>query len=69
MDLIINKLEKLDFSQPLSFKTIRNRTKVNGKLINKKLMLAILYKSDKYRKINPLEVGSGKYKLNVWAKK
>ena len=65
-DIVKTKLNELDFSQPLSFRTIRDRTRVNGKMVSKRFMLATLHKSDKYRKVNPLEVGSGKHKLNVW---
>jgi len=37
---------------------------------NKNNMLGYLYNSPEFRRINPLEVGSGKHKnnLNVWAK-
>ena len=67
-DIVKNKLDELDFSQPLSLRTIRARTKINEKLINKKYMLGYLYKSGEYRKVKPLEIGCGKYKVNVWAK-
>ena len=68
MENVLEGLSKLDFSQPLSFKTIRDRTRVNGKLINKRLMLGTLHNSGKYRNIDPFEVGSGKMKLNVWTR-
>ena len=66
MDIVLNKLEELNFSQPLSFKNIRDKTKINSKMINKKFMLVNLHKSDKYRKVIPYKIGSGKHKLNVW---
>lgn len=67
-EIVKNKLDELDFSQPLSFRNIRNRTRINDKLINQNYMLGYLYKSGEYRKIQPHEVGSGKYKINVWTK-
>lgn len=67
-EIVKNKLDELDFSQPLSLRTIRARTKINEKLINRKYMLGYLYKSGDYRKIKPLEIGCGKHKVNVWAK-
>ena len=66
MDIVLNKLEELNFSQPLSLRTIRDKTKINSKMINKRFMLITLHKSDKYILVKPLEVGSGKKKLNVW---
>ena len=68
MDIVLDKLEELNFSQPLSLRTIRNRTKINNKMINKRFMLATLHNSDKYRKVIPYKIGSGKHKLNVWEK-
>ena len=35
-------------------------------MINKKFMLVNLHKSDKYRKVIPYKISSGKHKLNVW---
>ena len=67
-DIVKTKLNELDFSQPLSFRTILKRSYIDGKQINKKYMLGFLYHSDDYRKIKPLEIGCGKHKVNVWAK-
>jgi len=67
-DIVNTKLGEVDFSQPLSLKTIRARTKINDKLINRKYMLGYLYKSGQFRKVEPLEVGSGKHKVNVWTR-
>ena len=66
MEFVLEHLDKLDFSQPLSFRTIRDRIRVDEELINKRLILATLYNSDKYRKVKPLEIGSGKKIMNVW---
>tara|TARA_B100000780_G_scaffold278732_1_gene253402 strand:- start:1659 stop:1868 length:210 start_codon:yes stop_codon:yes gene_type:complete len=66
MENVIEDLDRLDFSNPLSLKTIRNRTRVNGKMVNKKLMLATLHTFERYSKVTPLEVGSGKHRLNIW---
>jgi hypothetical protein len=68
MEFVIENIDKLDFSQPLSFKTIRNRTRINGKLPNKKLLLATLNIFEKYKIVEPLDVGCGKYKVNVWTR-
>ena len=68
MEFVLENVNKLDFSQPLSLRTIRLRTRVDGKMINKRLMLATLHKSDKYRNVKPLEVGNGKHRLNVWTR-
>tara|TARA_Y100000389_G_C17408616_1_gene489535 strand:- start:300 stop:509 length:210 start_codon:yes stop_codon:yes gene_type:complete len=68
MNIIDTQLEKIDFSQPLSLKKIRNRSRINGKLISKKYMIRYLHESPNYRNVKPLEVGSHKHKLNVWAK-
>ena len=68
MEFVLENVSKLDFSQPLSLRTIRLRTRVDGKMINKRLMLATLHKSDKYRNVKPLEVGNGKHRLNVWTR-
>ena len=67
-EIVKNKLDQLDFSQPLSFRTILKRTRINEKQINKNYMLGYLYKSGEYRKIKPLEIGSGKHKINDWEK-
>ncbi len=67
-NIVRTRLSELDFSQPLSFRNILRRSYINGKQINKKYMLGFLYHSDEYRKIDPLEVGCGKYKVNVWAR-
>lgn len=66
MENVIDNLDKLDFSQPLSLKTIRNRTRVNGKMVNRKLMLATLNTFERYSIVDPLDVGSGKHRLNIW---
>ena len=63
-----NNLEQLNFNQPLSVKTIRNKTIINGKKINKKYLIRSLHHLENYRNVNPLEVGSGKHQLNVWEK-
>ena len=68
MEFVLENVNKLDFSQPLSLRTIRLRTRVDGKMINKRLMLATLHKSGKYRNVKPLEVGNGKHRLNVWTR-
>jgi hypothetical protein len=68
MEHVIENIDKLDFSNPLSLKTIRNRTRVDGKMVNKKLMLATLHTFERYSKVEPLEVGSGKNILNVWSR-
>ena len=68
MNIINTQLEKIDFSQPLSLKNIRNRSRINGKLISKKYMIRYLHESSNYRNVKPLEVGSHKHKLNVWTK-
>lgn len=67
-DIVNRKLEEVDFSHPLSLKKIRDKTRVNGELINKYYMIKFLHKSDNYRNVNPLEVGSGKHKINVWTR-
>jgi len=66
MEFVIEKIDKLDFSQPLAFKTIRDRTRENGKRHNKKLVLATLNTFENYQKVKPLEVGCGKKFINVW---
>ena len=68
MDIVEKRLEEVDFSQPLSLRNILRRSYIDGKQINKKLMLYSLHNSEKYRKVLPLEIGCGKYKINVWAK-
>tara|TARA_B100000700_G_C14723157_1_gene704711 strand:- start:430 stop:639 length:210 start_codon:yes stop_codon:yes gene_type:complete len=68
MENVLISLDELDFSQPLSLKTILKRARLNDKRINKRLMLGTLHKSGKYRNVNPLEVGNGKMKLNVWTR-
>ena len=67
-NIVRTRLSELDFSQPLSFRNILRRSYIDGKQINKKYMLGFLYHSDEYRKINPLEIGCGKHKVNVWAR-
>ena len=66
MEFVLENVDKLDFSQPLSLRTIRDRTRVDGKMVNKRFMLATLHKSDKYKKVIPYKIGCGKYKLNGW---
>lgn len=68
MEYVIEKLDNLDFSQPLSLRNIRLKSKINGKMISKRLMLATLHTFERYKNVSPLEVGSGKYKLNVWTR-
>ena len=68
MENVLISLDELDFSQPLSLKTILKRARLNDKRINKRLMLGTLHNSGKYRNVNPLEVGNGKTKLNVWTR-
>ena len=68
MDTLEKKLDELDFLQPLSFKTILKKSYINDKQINKNLMLYILHKSKKYRNVKPIEVGSGKHRVNVWTR-
>tara|TARA_B110000259_G_scaffold88072_1_gene102389 strand:- start:285 stop:518 length:234 start_codon:yes stop_codon:yes gene_type:complete len=69
-EIVKNKLDKVDFTQPLSFVNIRDRTRINGKLINRRYMLGYLYKSGEFQKVKPLDIGSHKHKnnLNVWTK-
>jgi len=67
-EIVKNKLNELDFNQPLSLKKIRSKTKINDKLINKKYILGYLHKSNEYRNVEPLEVGSGKFQVNVWTR-
>ena len=67
-DIVNSKLEEVDFSQPLSLKKIRDKTRINGELINKYYMIKFLHKSDNYRNVDPLEVGCGKNKVNVWTR-
>jgi len=68
MDTVEKRLEELDFSQPLSLRNILRRSYIDNKQINKKLMLYTLHKSKKYRNVKPLEVGSNKHRVNVWAR-
>lgn len=68
MDIVEKKLDELDFSQPLSLKTILKKSYVNNKQINKKLMLYSLHKLKKYRNVESHEVGSGKHRVNVWTR-
>ena len=68
MEYVIEKLDNLDFSQPLSLRNIRLKCKINGKMINKKLILATLHTFERYKNVSPLEVGSGKDRLNIWTR-
>ena len=68
MDTVEKRLDELDFSQPLSLKKILRRSHINDKQVNKKLMLYTLHKSKKYRNVKPIEVGSGKHRVNVWTR-
>lgn len=65
---IKNLLDELDFSQPLSLKTIIVRAKYNNKKINKRYMMKYLCKNENYELVNPLSVGSQKNFINVWKK-
>jgi len=68
MNTVEKRLDELDFSQPLSLKKILRKSHINDKQVNKKLMLYTLHKSKKYRNVKPIEVGSGKHRVNVWTK-
>lgn len=68
MQLVLDELNKLDFSQPLSVKNIRRQIRINNKYVNKFCILKVLHKSDLYRNVKPYEVGSGKDKVNVWTR-
>ena len=68
MEYVIEKLDNLDFSQPLSLRNIRLKCKINGKMINKKLILATLHTFERYKNVSPLEVGCGKDRLNIWTR-
>lgn len=68
MNTVEKRLDELDFSQPLSLKKILRRSHINDKQVNKNLMLYTLHKSKKYRNVKPLEVGSNKHRVNVWAR-
>ena len=66
---IQSKLSDLDFSQPLSLRSIVHRVNnENSMKISKKKIRYYLYNSNEFKLVKPIEVGSGKHKLNVWKK-
>ena len=68
MNTVEKRLDELDFSQPVSLSKSLRRSHINDKQVTKKLMLYTLHKSKKYRNVKPIEVGSGKHRVNVWTK-
>lgn len=66
---IQSKLSDLDFSQPLSLRSIVHRVNnENSMKITKKKIRYYLHNSNEFKLVKPIEVGSGKHKLNVWKK-
>jgi hypothetical protein len=66
---IQSKLSDLDFSQPLSLRSIVYRVNnENSMKISKKKIRYYLHNSNEFKLVKPIEVGSGKHKLNVWKK-
>ena len=66
---IQSKLNDLDFSQPLSLRSIIHRVNnENSMEISKKKIRYYLHNSNEFKLVKPIEVGSGKHKLNVWKK-
>jgi len=66
---IQSKLSDLDFSQPLSLRSIVYRVNnENSMKISKKKIRYYLHNSNQFKLVKPIEVGSGKHKLNVWKK-
>ncbi len=68
---IQSKLSDLDFSQPLSLRSIVyrvNNEKSKSMKISKKKIRYYLHNSNEFKLVKPIEVGSGKHKLNVWKK-
>jgi repressor of nif and glnA expression len=66
---IQSKLNDLDFSQPLSLRSIVYRVNnKNSMEISKKKIRYYLHNSNEFKLVKPIEVGSGKHKLNVWKK-
>ena len=66
---IQSKLNDLDFSQPLSLRSIVYRVNnENSMKISKKKIRYYLHNSNEFKLVKPIEVGSGKHKLNVWKK-
>tara|TARA_B100000900_G_scaffold416079_1_gene448931 strand:- start:1336 stop:1551 length:216 start_codon:yes stop_codon:yes gene_type:complete len=66
---IQSKLSDLDFSQPLSLRSIVHRVNnENSMKISKKKIRYYLHNSNEFKLVKPIEVGSGKHKLNVWKK-
>lgn len=66
---IQSKLNDLDFSQPLSLRSIVHRVNnENSMKISKKKIRYYLHNSNEFKLVKPIEVGSGKHKLNVWKK-
>ena len=66
---IQSKLSDLDFSQPLSLRSIVHRVNnENSMKISKKKIRYYLHNSNEFKLVKPIEVGSGKHKLNVLKK-
>ena len=66
---IQSKLNDLDFSQPLSLRSIVHRVNNENSIkITKKKIRYYLHNSNEFKLVKPIEVGSGKHKLNVWKK-
>ena len=66
---IQSKLSDLDFSQPLSLRSIVHKVNnENSMKITKKKIRYYLHNSNEFKLVKPIEVGSGKHKLNVWKK-
>lgn len=66
---IQSKLSDLDFSQPLSLRSIVHRVNNENSIkITKKKIRYYLHNSNEFKLVKPIEVGSGKHKLNVWKK-
>jgi len=73
-DEMESKLSNIDFKYPLSIKTILNKLNNNSnnldnfKTVKKNYLIFFLHKSENYRIVNPLELSSNKFKLNVWTR-
>lgn len=66
---IQSKLSDLDLSQPLSLRSIVHRVNNENSIkISKKKIRYYLHNSNEFKLVKPIEVGSGKHKLNVWKK-
>lgn len=66
-------LEKIDFSYPLSIKNISNQfnnlySKDKSKKVKRDYIIYYLCKSNKYRRVDPIELSSNKHKVSVWTK-